>query len=215
MTGDVPVYGLDIETDTTTDGLDPRRAAIVAVAIASRDGEVILTGGEPTILQRLDRHLADVAPGVIATWNGAAFDLPFIADRARRAGVGIDLTLVPDPSMGHRRPPLPGHRGAYRARWASHTHLDGYRLYRADLAPALDISCSLKSIARLVGLDAVEVDATHIHDLSPDRLRAYVASDARLARRLVCRRWATAQRFCDDRSGVMAHGHELPRGAVA
>ena len=96
-----------------------------------------------------------------------------------------------------RRAPLPGHRGAYRASWFDHGHLDAYRLYRGDVGPASRISCSLKSIARFVGLAPVEVDRTRIHDLSNEALHAYAASDARLARILTERRWGTASRFID------------------
>ena len=61
----------------------------------------------------------------------------------------------------------------------------------------LDVSCSLKSVARLVGLTPVEVDRERIHDLSGEALAAYVASDARLARILAERRWPGAARFVD------------------
>jgi hypothetical protein len=60
------------------------------------------------------------------------------------------------------------------------------------------VSCSLKSIARLVGIDALEVDASAVHQLSPAQLARYVASDAVTARALALRRWATAVR-CTDR----------------
>ena len=93
--------------------------------------------------------------------------------------------------------PLPGHAAAYRARWFRHGHVDAYRLYRADVGPALRVSCSLKSIARLVGFTPIDVDRTRIHDLSHEILHAYAASDARLARVLTERRWPTAVRFVD------------------
>jgi uncharacterized protein YprB with RNaseH-like and TPR domain len=134
---------------------------------------------------------------VIATWNGAAFDLPFLADRAARNGVELGLATRLDPGITMRRAPLPGHRGAYRARWHDHDHIDAYRLYRGDVGPALRVSCSLKSIARLVGLAPIEVDRERIHDLSREALHAYASSDARLARVLTERRWATASRFAD------------------
>ena len=57
-------------------------------------------------------------------------------------------TTAPSRCAGRR---CPGHRGAYRASWFEHGHLDAYRLYRGDVGPALRISCSLKSIARFVG----------------------------------------------------------------
>ena len=191
------VYGLDIETDTTVDGLDPAVAPVVTVALSNDGFDEVFTGSEHTILRDLDDRLAELAPGVIATWNGAAFDLPFLADRASLLGIPLGLRLRPDPGLCLDHEPLPGHDAAYRARWFRHGHVDAYRLYRADVGPALRVSCSLKSIARLVGFTPIDVDRTRIHDLSHEILHAYAASDARLARVLTERRWPTAVRFVD------------------
>lgn len=191
------VYGLDIETDTTTNGLDPAVAAVVTVALACPGYEEVFTGPEHQLLAELDARLAELEPGVIATWNGAAFDLPFIADRAALHQLPLGLRLQLDPAIATRNAPLPGHRGAYRAAWYDHGHLDAYRVYRGDVGPALRISCSLKSIARFVGLVPIEVDRTRIHDLTNEALHAYAASDARLARILAERRWGTASRCID------------------
>jgi len=195
-----PVYGLDIETDTSENGLDPRVAPVVTVALAGPGYEEVFTGREEELLAAVDERLAELEPGVLATWNGAAFDLPFIADRAELHDLDLGLRLQLDPGITMRREPLPGHEGAYRGAWYRHQHLDAYRVYRGDVGPALRISCSLKSIARLVGLVPVEVDRTRIHDLSNEALHAYAASDARLARVLTERRWATASR-CIDKVG--------------
>lgn len=192
------MYGLDIETDTTVDGLDPGVARILTVALSSEEVDELFTGPEPQLLAELDERLRTLPPGVLATWNGAAFDLPFIADRAEMLDLDIGLRLQLDRSITLRRAPLPGHEGAYRGAWYDHQHLDAYRVYRGDVGPSLRISCSLKSIARFVGLAPVEVDRAQIHDLSNEALHAYAASDARLARVLTERRWATASR-CIDR----------------
>jgi DNA polymerase elongation subunit (family B) len=191
------VYGLDIETDTSVNGLDPEVARILTVAVSHPGGEEVFTGPERELLSRLDAELDDLPPGVIATWNGAAFDLPFIADRAMLLDLRLGLRLRLDPRLPLRHAPLPGHRGAYRARWHGHGHIDAYRLYKGDVGPALRVSCSLKSIARIVGLAPVEVDRENIHDLSAEALHAYAASDARLARVLTELRWPTASRFVD------------------
>jgi DNA polymerase elongation subunit (family B) len=193
----LPVYGLDIETDTTVDGLDPSMSAVVTVALSQDGADEVFTGPEPDLLVELDFRLGELEPGVLATWNGAAFDLPFLADRARRCGVGLGLDLRLDPGIRMVHPPLPGHDGAYRAAWHRHRHVDAYRLYRGDVGPALRVSCSLKSIARLVGLRPIEVDRTRIHALEAEALHAYASSDARLARVLTERRWASAGRFVD------------------
>jgi DNA polymerase elongation subunit (family B) len=210
-----PVYGLDIETDTTVDGLDPAVAPILTVALASPGYEETFVGPEYEILAEVDQRLAQLEPGVIATWNGAAFDLPFIADRAWIYDMQLGLQLALDLSIPMHHDPLPGHQGAYRARWHGHDHIDAYRLYRGDVGPALRISCSLKSIARLVGLAPTEVDRTRIHDLSNEALHAYAASDARLARILTERRWATAARFVDHLQGVPARMARHAAGAQA
>jgi uncharacterized protein YprB with RNaseH-like and TPR domain len=191
------VYGLDIETDTTVDGLDPTVARVVAVALSSPGFDEIFSGPERRILTDLDTRLATMPGGVLATWNGAAFDLPFLADRASLNGIRIGLRLRLDSMIRLSREPLAGHAGAYRGAWYAHRHIDAYRLYRGDVGPAMRVSCSLKSIARLVGLVPVEVDRAHIHDLSREALHAYAASDARLARVLTERRWGSASRFVD------------------
>ncbi len=186
-----PSYGLDIETDTTIDGLDPRIAAVVAVAIVGDGVEEVLErgpAGEAELLRLVDGTIAALPAGVIITWNGAGFDLPFLHDRARRHGVPLGLRLAPDPTIPGRREPLPGHAGAYRAAWYGHRHLDGYQLFRADVGATVGLSCGLKALARFVGLPVIEVDRTRIHELDGAERRAYVASDARLARQLVGRR---------------------------
>ena len=193
----VPTYGLDIETDTTIDGLDPEVAAVVAVAVAGADLEVVLDGDETSILRELDALLASLPAGVLVTWNGSAFDLPFLGDRARRRNVELGLRLELDPSIPGHHDPLVGHRGAYRAGWHAHRHLDGYQVFRADVGAALHMSCGLKPLARFVGLPVVEVDRAQIHELTDAEVRSYVASDAHLARALVTRRWATARRAVD------------------
>ncbi|MGK2930424.1 MAG: 3'-5' exonuclease [Acidimicrobiales bacterium] len=192
-----PIYGLDIETDTTVNGLDPNVSRIVAIALSTGGVDELFEGPEDDLLLALDERLVDLEPGVLATWNGSAFDLPFIADRAARWRIRLGLQLVADPRIRHRHDPLPGHDHCYRAAWFGHSHLDAYRLYRDDVGPALRISCSLKSIARFVGLAPIEVDRERIHDLSREALHAYAASDARLARVLAERRWATAARRID------------------
>lgn len=136
----------------------------------------MLDGPEPTIITELDRALAELPAGVLVTWNGGGFDLPFLHHRADLLGLRLGLELQP------------GLAGSHRARWHHHRHLDGYQLFRADVGASLHFSCGLKPLARMVGLPVIEVDRERIHELSVEEQRAYVASDARLARALVARR---------------------------
>lgn len=185
-----PLYGLDIETDTSVDGLDPSVSPIVAVAVATPDGDRVFQGPEDLVLHRTDELMSELDPGIVVTWNGSGFDLPFLTERARRLGVTLGLDLWDDGP--ERTEP-----GVVRGRWYAHDHLDGYRLYRADVGRSLGFPCGLKPLSRLVGLAPVEVDRSCIHLLDDAALEAYVASDARLARELVLRRWPVAERATD------------------
>ncbi|MEM9464398.1 MAG: 3'-5' exonuclease [Actinomycetota bacterium] len=196
-TSPLPLVGLDIETDTTVDGLDPSRSEIVALALSGEGFELVFDGDEATLLAAADLALADLTASVLVTWNGAGFDLPFIARRAARLGLDLGLSLEFDPSIPGRHVPLPGEPARVRGRWHHHRHLDGYQVFRSDVGQTLPVSCGLKPLARFVGLPIVEVDRTRIHELSAADRRAYVASDARLARALVERR-ADHRRWVDQ-----------------
>ena len=111
----LPIYGLDIETDTTVDGLDPSVSRIVAVALSTGGVDELFDGPEDELLAGLDERLGELPPGVLATWNGSAFDLPFIADRAARWRLRLGLQLVADPRIRHRHEPLPADRLDRRA----------------------------------------------------------------------------------------------------
>jgi hypothetical protein len=189
------LYGLDIETDTRVDGLDPARAAVVAVSLSTSDGQLTFRGPERHLLRSLDRHLARLPTGVLVTWNGSGFDLPFLAERARRRRVRLGLHLAADPALPHRHPPIAGHPAPFRATWHRHGHLDACCLYRT-LVPE-GTSCSLKPLARAAGLPVVEVDASAVHLLDQHRLDRYVASDAWLARELAARAWSHAGTVLD------------------
>lgn len=208
------MVGFDIETDTTNGGLEPDTAAIVAVAISTRwvtppapdhidtgrhsreceSTEQVLTGTEEAILVGVDQLLASIPAGYLVTWNGASFDLPFVARRAQMLGLDLGLDIHDDPARGSSRDPdRPGVRGS----WHRLVHLDGYLLYRADVGVNLGISCGLKPLARLVGMDPIELDQSKLHLESEEAVAAYVASDAKTAVDLVMRRWPQAASVAD------------------
>lgn len=199
------LIGLDIETDTSVAGLDPEIAPIVAAAVCSADGrdEHVFQGMETTLIRDLDRTLARLPPSVLVTWNGAAFDLPFLRRRAEILGLTLGLRAVEDRSRHDRRHPG---RPSVRARWYGHVHLDGYLLYRSDVGNGLGMSCALKNLSRLVGLEPDELDRSRIHQTPPEVIRRYVASDARAAAILVERRMPRA---------VLAADHSVPGATVA
>lgn len=191
-----PVYGLDIETDTSRGGLDPRVCPVLAVALATGKSVEVATGPEEALLADLDRMLLSMEPGIIVTWNGSAFDLPFLDHRSRLCGVGLGLHLVEDPDVVRTHPPLPGHASCYRASWHGHGHLDAYLAYRS-LAVEGQGSLALKAVAARAGMTVVEVDRTRVHELDARLLARYVASDARLALELALARWPEVLPFRD------------------
>ena len=189
------IYGLDIETDNTEDGLDPAVASVRAIALSGRNFDELFVGDEADILLALDARLAALPTGVVATWNGSAFDLPFLADRARILGIDLGLKLCLDRRLTLHRAPLPGHAGAYRASWHDHGHLDTFRIYGAEAGAAQRLS--LRSLGRLVGIGGQDVHPARTQTLCNEALHACAPSDARLARVLAERRWPAAARMID------------------
>ncbi len=167
------------------------------MAISGDDWSQVFDGDETSILSNVDDALASLDSGIITTWNGARFDLPFIRDRADVLGIELGLVLEADLRSRSRHDPLPGHLGGYLATWHGHGHLDAYQVYRADVGAIVRLPCGLKNLARFVGMEPVEVDRELIHELAIDELHAYVASDAIATRELALRRWETAHRHID------------------
>ncbi|MHB8294059.1 MAG: 3'-5' exonuclease [Acidimicrobiales bacterium] len=176
--GHPKLYGLDIETDTSMGGLDPRRASVLAVAVVWEGGEAVMTGAERRLLAELDSLLSRLDTGVIVTWNGSGFDLPFLQVRAALNGVRLGLRLAPGTHSTQ----------GTQASWHAHDHLDAYLAYKtAHLLPGA--SYGLKAVAKRAGLHPVEVDASRVHLLDRRSLRRYVASDARMAAQLAAISW--------------------------
>src|SRR5690606_11094208 len=138
----------------------------------------VWTGGEAEILERTQAWLDDQEDGVLLTWNGSVFDLPFIDARARQVGVELNLRLTRDPSIVPKYEPIPGYEGGYDATWAGLRSRD-VAYIAEELAMRSDTVWSLKPFARSLGLEPVEVDRSDIHSLTPEELSTYVASDAR------------------------------------
>lgn len=209
------IYGLDIETDCRTNGLDPAVAPVVTVALSGRKLDEVFSGPEDELLRALDERLAVLEPGVIATWNGSTFDLPFIADRARLLGLGLGLQLCADHRLTLRRDPLPGHAGAYRAAWFHHSHIDTFRLY-GQSGPSSPWG-SLRVIGRVLGLAGIghgQHSAGHPQVLTNEALHAHAPSDARLARVLAERRWSVASRMVDHLEPVDAQEVSVAAGRL-
>ena len=174
------IIGLDIETDTTIDGRNPHHSRVVAVALSSSDGafSVVLDNpDESALLTELVKHVSQLSDDdMIVTWNGAGFDLPFLEVRAKTLGIDLPWSLWPSKRVPKYAPV--GVAGPLRAAFGHVGHVDVAYMYK-DMAEAAGVQWALKPVSLLCGLEPVQVDREKIHELSPDELSAYVASDAR------------------------------------
>ena len=193
------IVALDIETDTsplteqekqagyTARGLDPRITPITSIALATGDDVLVFDGTtEEKILTQTIQAMQEIDPTILATWNGAVFDLPFIVDRSKLYDLNAGIHLVPNPAIVPKYDPTPGHEGGYSATWGLATHIDVAYVVKAD-ADARDVKWSLKPYAKSIGLNPVEVDRTKMHLLTPEEQHDYVASDAIVTREIALR----------------------------
>lgn len=200
------IYALDLETDTSGGGgLDPQTAGITECALTTGDGDTVLSaaGDETGMLIALDDTLAALPPGLIVTWNGTFFDLPFLrtrtsirrraCDPAAKRLRDFGMQLIPQPDLHPRYDYLNGHACGYTAVWqrrdhrdAPHQHLDVSFAYR-QVADALGVRSGLKPVARALGIEVIEVDRARMHLLTDAERIAYASSDTRATRELALR----------------------------
>ena len=190
-------YAFDIESDTTPQadgkcyGLEPLHAGLTEIAfscdtsVMSEGGKVFATSDgmtEADVIIEFDRMLFELDPGVLMTWNGSFFDLPFILTRSEVLGITQHMHLHAQPGLAPKYTPTAPHTGGYSATWDTkgvmpHQHLDIMRGYERA-AKLLGIKWSLKPVAEAYGLDMISVDREKMHELTPAERRAYALSDS-------------------------------------
>ncbi|MCC6314522.1 MAG: ribonuclease H-like domain-containing protein [Thermomicrobiales bacterium] len=187
---DVRRLQLDIETI----GLDPRHpgSALLIVALSMSGGieEVLVDErGEADLIEQLNERITALDPDVIEGHNLFNFDIPFLAERAARAGLelrwgrdGSTVRLDERPSRFKAGPlVLP-----YAAAYVEGRHvIDTYQqIQRYDTAGRLS-SYGLKTVIDELGLtrpDRSFVPGDQIADLwrhDRDRLLRYALDDVR------------------------------------
>lgn len=182
------IYGFDIETDNSEGhGLDSRFSRVTSIAISATDSLFVLDDtNEARLLRTFAAWLTDneTLPGIIATWNGSGFDVPFLADRAEATGVEIPLIAWADETVVPKYPsPNPNHATGYRAKFGVHNHVDICYAYK-PYAEQNDVKWSLKPVADALGLDLFVEDAADLHNVHPVNRLAYNGSDAHATRLL-------------------------------
>jgi DNA polymerase elongation subunit (family B) len=174
------LIALDIEADTSVDGLDPQISSVTEVALSTTTGSRIFAGPERALLVDLETYLCSLPPAVLVTWNGHAYDMPFLATRYRLLGLPTTLVTTPDATIPLKYAPLPGHAHATRARWDQHRHVDICQLF-APVAAELGVPFKLKPVARAVlGIEPIEEDRANLHLLTPARRARYATSDTEI-----------------------------------
>lgn len=184
MTGQPPIYGLDLITNASGPLIDPVADRILEIGLSTPAEDELYEGGEPELIELLDRRLRLLEPGVLATWHGSVLAIPMIARRSARWQLSLGLSLWADRRSA---PPSPiaGVDQASCASWHAHQVLDLRRVYET-------VEPKRRGLRRGRGVDPEDLipPADDLADRDPRK-------DARLARQLAERRWSQARRFVD------------------
>lgn len=174
-----PLYAFDIETTSLT--WDTGQVTTVAVC-STEHAFVLEDTDEIRLLRALRSHMASLPEGIVVTWNGAAFDGPYLAGRADVLGIERPCTLFADRTIAPKYEPQPGfprhgmHPIFDAAGIGLHHHLDVAYLWR-QRAETDGVRWALKPVARHLGIDVIEVDRTRMDTLSRPERMAYNLSD--------------------------------------
>lgn len=194
--------GFDIETDTSPlteeekatwgdvkRGLDPQFSRVTAVSFhqPGRPERVFDADDELDVLVGVHLYVGSLGDDVVlAGWNSAGFDVPFLRQRYAHHFPGdAPFAVSPIPGDQPKYPPTPGLGGAVEGAWLGHGLVDIYRVLRPAFAEYPALTASLKPFATALGLDVIEVDRTAMHELSREERYAYVASDTRLVSQII------------------------------
>ena len=178
MDHSLPRYAFDLETT----GLRWDTARITTVALYSPDVSVVIEDrDEARLIRRFRDVLRDLPRGVVISWNGAVFDGPFLAKRSDVLGIGPWFRLAADVKIVPKYEPQPGFEPVglhpiFPAVDGSHCHVDVAYRWR-NWCDERDVHWSLKSTAKAVGLNPIEVDREHMDALSVPERMAYNLSD--------------------------------------
>lgn len=202
-------YSLDIETNTAaaryqyangTDsnhpsGLDPRVASVLTVSIVGSDGSVFSldSPNEDSLLNATMNYLSMVR-GTLVGWNINFFDLPFLCVRLgnvpKHGHNGSIWFHNQTNSTAVPKYGFPEWRNLVHHREWNSVEVVGCKVvdisdHFKPVAEKLGVKHSLKPVAKALGLNPVEVDASEVHRLTPTERSTYCTSDAQTVLDLV------------------------------
>jgi len=184
MSNQPPIYGLDLTAETAGPRINRTTDRILKIGLSRTAEDEIYEGGEPELIELLDRRLRLLPVGVIASWHGSILAIPLIVARAER----WDLTLGLRVEIDRRAAPLSpilGVESAVIGQWHQHQLLDLRRIYETS------------EPRRWSRLGRSKSNAEDLIPPVDDLARRDPRKDARLARQLAERRWPQARRFVD------------------
>lgn len=169
---------LDIETDTSRNGLVAHLTRVVSVAVYGGPGDQAVFDGsdERRLLDELARVLDAERSCVIETWNGCGFDLPMLAARAAACGsrLQVDLRSQPERGTGGTSGQAP-----WFGRIGGHAHRDLMIVWQPWASSHLR-TCRLKVVARAFGLAPIELEVAKLNTYRQGEVADYNLSDARV-----------------------------------
>ena len=187
-------YALDIETDNSEGfGLDPINGRIISIAVVSASGRTWFQQaqqpeGERQMLRdfaELWKELRRQGSAVWVTWNGGAFDFPFLSHRlmVNRVPALFELKLSQDRKPKYE--PINGFEGVYAVSddmGLDIDHLDMAYVMK-DWAEARSHSWSLKPTAAFLDFHDSRMDmfrGDSIHSQDTHMVAAYNIHDAKM-----------------------------------
>jgi DNA polymerase elongation subunit (family B) len=193
-------WALDIETDNSKGhGLDPTKAQVISIALVSNSGQVWYRSAataeqEASMLSDFRIFLVEELWGcLLLTWNGGAFDWPFLTTRMNHHGVSPAWKLSLHESRLPKYEPLNEWDGVQSVWLATRArHLDMAYVMDRKWAEEHGCSWSLKPVAHSLGF-CEPISSTRgedAHGAAPHILAAYNIHDALITLRLAL--WALA-----------------------
>jgi hypothetical protein len=200
------IFGADIETDTSglpfmypngTDslhpaGLDPRVSKVITAAIAGSKGtsivldsmteEAMLLDAIGAVFTRLDRQYFSRA--VVVGWNSTFFDIPFMCVRSHmtqttlRPAVRRNSSKDYTPKYGFPEWANEVGKPEWNEAFIGDVEVIDIAPYFKQYAINNGIRHSLKPVAEHLGFAPVSVDASQVHELSPQERSKYCLSDS-------------------------------------
>jgi uncharacterized protein YprB with RNaseH-like and TPR domain len=159
---------LDIETDTSDNGLAWRRTRVVSVAVyrSHTEHQLFDNPRERVLLDELARWLAGQPVATVETWNGVKFDLPMLWNRSAACQSKLQSYLA----SGIDSP----------ASWFGHHRHRDLMLEWKGWANRTIGTCRLKAVAEYFHLSPIYLDMSGRTANSLEDIRRYNLSDARV-----------------------------------